>query len=507
MNRIQTFVKKKIDIYVILLLVIIAVSIFFRFYNYPFRYGLGDETVREAVIGIEGAREKQAPLTGGFSSAGPFVWGPWFYYQMILVSLIAPFSYSTWVYLGITSVFSVLLLYKIGLQLEGKVFGLILAFFGCLSPALIISSTHLTFPNLTNVFAMLIFSLFILLVQKNVSYWWSLLFGIILGVAVNIHFQMAGLLIFLFLLLYRYKKILYFFYASCGVAFTFIPLILFDLTNHWHNIRSILFYYIHGKETIYVPNSWTLYLRDFWPAYWGDVIGIPQVFAVVIIIFSFISLMGLFYKKKISTVMIFIIVAFLVNFIQLRYYFGERFFGYLNHFRPFVLIFTGYAIYFIFELISNSRFKKLSSYFLIAMLFLLSILILPNSTKRLDKDAFTVEMYGYTALLEKIYPHRTFTIFKCSSPNKNVAVHTLNSIIFLLDKQKLLSNNGVKIGIASSECSLPDTVTDKNMIQETPLVDFSAASTENINKAYWKPYTFKSIYEPTAHWWYKENLE
>jgi hypothetical protein len=255
----KNLLRKKIDIFLILLLLIVAVSIFFRFYNFPFRYGLGDETIREAVIGIEGARERQAPLAGGFSSAGPFVWGPWFYYQMILVSFVFPFHYSTWIYLGITSVFCVLLLYRIGLQLENKILGLILAFLGCLSPALIISSTHLTFPNLTNIFALLVFSLFIQLIKRNISYWWSFLFGIILGISINIHFQMAGLLIFLLLLICLRKKILYFFYALCGVVFTFIPLLLFDLTNHWHNLRSIIFYYIHGHETIYVPNRWLFY--------------------------------------------------------------------------------------------------------------------------------------------------------------------------------------------------------------------------------------------------------
>lgn len=491
-----------------LLLIIIAVSIFFRFYNYPFRYGLGDETVREAVIGIEGVRERQAPLTGGFSSAGPFVWGPWFYYQMILAYFVAPFNYSPWIYLGITSVLCVLLLYRIGVQLEGKTLGLILAFLGSLSPALIISSTHLTFPNLTNVFALLTFSLFIFLVQRQVSYWWSFLFGIVLGISVNIHFQMAGLFIFLpLLLIYLRKKILYFIYALCGVVLTFIPLLLFDLTNHWHNLRSILFYYIHGKEFIYVPNRWLFYVRDFWPSYWADVIGVSPIVAVVIIIFFFAVIIWLFHRKKVSPAIVLILISFLVNFIQLRYYFGERIFGYLNHLRSFVFIFTGYSIYFIYVFIKKTRFKKLSLHFLLSVIVFLSVSILPKSIEKLQKDSSTMEMYRYVNLLEKEYPHDKFTVYKCFSPDSFSSAVIPNSVMFLLDNRKKLINNGRKIGVASEKCKLPVGVTPKDIIKTTPLVNFSEASASNIKKAYWEQYAFKDIYEAIAHWWYKENLE
>ena len=57
------------------LAILILIGFFLRFYNYPFRYGLGDEAVRDAVVAAVGAREFQAPLTGSFSSAGPFTFG------------------------------------------------------------------------------------------------------------------------------------------------------------------------------------------------------------------------------------------------------------------------------------------------------------------------------------------------------------------------------------------------------------------------------------------------
>ena len=109
---------------------------------------IGQVQGREAIIGIEGARQKQAPLVGGFSSAGPFTWGPWFYYQMILFTVIFPTFYSPWIYMGIAYLLTILILFKIGVELKDKNLGLILALLGTFSPDLIIGVMHLTFPNL-----------------------------------------------------------------------------------------------------------------------------------------------------------------------------------------------------------------------------------------------------------------------------------------------------------------------------------------------------------------------
>src|SRR3990167_8842413 len=145
--------KRKIQFYIFL--GILLLGAFLRFYNYPFRYGLGEETIRDAVIGIEGARQLQFPLTGSFSSLGPFTFGPWYAYQLIVFYLVFPFVYSPWIYLSIISVFYIFIMYKIGKILNGDNFGLILAFLVAISPAQIISATHLTSHNNTNLFAAL----------------------------------------------------------------------------------------------------------------------------------------------------------------------------------------------------------------------------------------------------------------------------------------------------------------------------------------------------------------
>ena len=214
----------------------------FAFYNFENRYFLEDETIREAIIAIEGARQKQAPLIGGFSSAAPFTWGPWFYYQIIAFTFIFPSFYSPWIFLGLSYLGSILVLYKIGDYLESREFGLILATLGTFSPALIIGATHLTFPNLVTFFSLASVLLFIKIIKKDISYWWAFLFGIILGIGINIHYQTASLLILpILMLIYKRKKIFYFLSFLIGIFLTFIPTLLFELTNHWFNTKNILY--------------------------------------------------------------------------------------------------------------------------------------------------------------------------------------------------------------------------------------------------------------------------
>ena len=301
--------KRKLHIYIFL--GILLLGAFLRFYNYPYRYSLGEETIRDAVIGIEGARQLQFPLTGSFSSLGPFTFGPWYAYQLIIFYLLIPFVYSPWIYLSIISVVYIFIMYKIGKILSGKIFALVLAFLAAISPAQIISATHLTSHNNTNLFAVLSIWIFLILLTKNKSKWWSFLLGFIIGIGMNLHFQMSGLLILPLTLLIYKRKLLNFVCSGLGVIVSFIPMIIFEMNNHWFTTRNIFFYLTEGKNAIYVPNRWLFYVRDFWPSFWSDALGVPVWFGGIIIILFIVSLIWLGWKKKLSRNLIILISAFL----------------------------------------------------------------------------------------------------------------------------------------------------------------------------------------------------
>lgn len=484
-----------------ILLGIILVAIIFRFYNFPMRYGLGDETVRDAVIGIEGARQLQLPLTGSFSSAGSFTFGPWFYYQMILAYLLIPSHYSPWIYLSAISVLCVLIGYKIGEYLDGKFFGLTLGFLIAISPAQILSSTHLTSPNSIVFFALLAILIFIKMIKENTSYWWGLLFGLILGIGINIHYQMASLLVLILLLLiFRLKRWLYSVAAIFGVGVTFIPLLLFDLTNHWFTLKNILFYYLHGKNAIYVPNRWLFYLRDFWPGLWADTIGVPKWLAVLIILSTGMLITYLLVKKKLSLEILALAITLFMNFILFRYYWGERFFGYFVFMRPFIFIFTALPILYV----SKLRYGLYGSLLLLGFL---SIFILPKSLSWLSPDSFSVLMYKIAQDIEMKYPDKRISLYSCTEDRVNNNA-VLFSLAFLLDYHKKLSDDGVPVGLSSNNCKLDTaSVFIKNEGTHeisSGIIDLSSFDRKMLVQSGWKSTSFKTIYDSTARWWFRE---
>ncbi|MEX2007753.1 MAG: glycosyltransferase family 39 protein [Candidatus Levyibacteriota bacterium] len=492
------FKKKHVHLYVLFLILLGAAIL--RFYNVPYRYGMGVETIRDAVIGIEGARQLQFPLVGSFSSLGPFTFGPWYAYQLILATIILPFVYTPWIYLGVISVLYVFIMYKIGYLLGGKVFGLVLAFISAISPAQVISATHLTSHNNTNLFAALSIWIFLKLLSKNISYWWGFALGIVIGVGMNLHFQMAGLLILpLIVLFYKRKKYLYFLTSAAGVIVAFVPLLFFELNNNWFNTRNIFYYVTEGKNAIYVPNRWLFYVRDFWPSFWSDALGTPVWVANVIIAVLIAALAWTFYKKKLSLPMVFIIVAFVFNFILLRYYWGPRYFGYLNFLRPFVFIFTTFTILHLGRI-------KIRAYAAVFALLILTFFAIPKVMPELGKDPFTMSMYSAIDDLERAYPNENFVLYTCSLTIQTARERETYSLLFILDLKHKFNKEGMKIGL-SSDCEFPSGVDlGSKEISPIGLYNFSDASEKSLIDKGWKYVTFGQIYDSHTKWWIREQF-
>ncbi len=488
----KSFLKKqKIQFYI--LVIILLMGAFLRFYNYPFRYSMGEETIRDAVIGIEGARQLQFPLTGSFSSLGPFTFGPWYAYQLIIFYLIVPSVYSPWMYLSIISVLYIFIMYKIGKILGGENFGLIVSFLAAISPAQIISATHLTSHNNTNLFAALAIWFFLIVLSKNKPKWLSFLLGFIIGVGMNLHFQMAGLLILPLIVLINKRKLLSFVYSGLGVVVSFVPMLIFEMNNHWFTTRNIFFYLTEGKNAIYVPNRWLFYVRDFWPAFWSDALGVPVWFGSIIIILLVVSLTWLGWKKKLSKNLILLILSFLVNFIMLRYYWGPRFFGYLNFLRPFVFIFTAFAII-------SFKYKKI--YIGLILLPFIIFFSYPRIVSELAPDSFGKIIYDKIVQLEQKYPNKNFILLTCSKKYDSSYNSLAFSMLFSLEQKNKSSDKGIKIAL-EKDCEYPKKSERIGNMGSIPIMDFSSASNSAILEAGWKPLTFSKMYDQYARWWFE----
>lgn len=485
------FKKQKLQFYVFLGILLLGAIL--RFYNYPYRYSLGEETIRDAVIGIEGARQLQFPLTGSFSSLGPFTFGPWYAYQLIIFYLLVPFVYSPWLYLSIISVIYILIMYKIGKILGKDIFALVLAFLAAVSPAQIISATHLTSHNNTNLFAVLAIWIFLIILSKNKSRWWHFLLGFIIGVGMNLHFQMGGLLILPLVLLFNKRKYLNFIFSGFGVIASFIPMLIFEMNNHWFTTRNIFVYLLYDKNLTYVANRWLFYLRDFWPAFWSDALGVPVWFGAIIMIISLVYIIWLIYKKQLSKNFIFLIIAFLLNFILLRYYWGPRFFGYLNFLRPFVFIFTAFAII-------NIKYKKL--YLGLILIPVIIFFSYPRVMSELMPDPFSRKIYEGVSELEAKYPNKKFTLYTCAKKYESSYDASTFTTLFFLELKNKFSKDGLKIGFMN-DCGYPDGGKNYRTLSEIGIIDLSGVSRSAILKAGWEPLSFAQMYDSYARWWFR----
>lgn len=501
MNSEQFLKKIKKNYHILILLILIAVGVFFAFYKYPSRYVLEDETLREAIVAIEGAAQFQIPLVGAFSSSGPFTFGPLFFYQLILFSIINPSFYAPWIYIGLLYLFSIIILFKIGEELDGKSLGIILALFGALSPALVIGAIHLTVHNTITFYSLLSILLFIKVLKKKSSYWLSFFLGISLGTAISTHYQAASLFVIpILVFLYKKREIRYFLTIIFGIFITTIPMLAFDLTNHWFNFKNTSYFFLHGKDAFYYPNRWLFYVRDFWPSLWGNALGVSNFVAFLLMSASGILVFQKLISKKLPTSLFVISIAFIIEFIAMRYYWGERFFGYFNFLIPFIFIFSGYL------LISIYKVNKLGRLISLGLIIFLVLSIYPKSIDRLKNNKLNELFYEKAGILEETYPKKKFSLYMCEDKGSDRTFP--KATLFILQRDNRISDKGVKIGFDLGTCAGNRKTESENLkfkeISKTGMHDISDLDSETISEIGLKQISFRTYYDSTTRWWFNE---
>lgn len=494
-----------------LLLVIFAVALFFRFYNAPLRYGIGDDSSRDAFVTITGAKDLQLPLTGPFSSLGPFTFGPWYYWQLIAATLLLRTPYASWIYMGVASLLFVLVMYALGKRLFDTRFGLMVAALAALSPPEISTAKGLTNPNLIPLFAGLSIYLFFVLIQQKkrndrLIFFW----GLILGIGINTHYQMVGYLTFVPLLLwYREEKLRALLWSGLGLFVSFVPMLFFELTNHWYTARNMFIYATLTKNLYYVPYRWLWYIRDFWPEFWSHSLGLPKLASIPVIIGFFLVIFLDFRKKRLPKRFIPLFIVFAGNFLWLRYYWGQRYFGYLLYLHPFIFLFTAYLFW---KLITTPRTKIVG---IVSFLVLVGTM-LPASIRELPADYPNVQARKSVQAIKGYFPDKQFRIYSCKRHDFGRTI----AVAFLLSTENRLDEAGTGLGFWDPDCGYPPTQS-VNTLSETPvikqleslypnipstsLVNLSYATPSALVQSGWgDPISPRRIFESTVRWWFRE---
>ncbi|MBM3283082.1 hypothetical protein FJY90_02400 [Candidatus Gottesmanbacteria bacterium] len=475
--------------HIITLILIMLLALFLRFWNFQNRYGIGYDGSRDAIVSLESARQFQLPLTGSFSSIGPITFGPWYYYYLILSNFIIPSVWAPWISIGLASFFMVFVMYKIGCIFHEKYFGIILALITSISPAQILASTQLQQHALIGFLSSSTIYLYLLHFKNTPKKHLSTLWGFIIGIAINMHYQATGLLILPFLLFILSKRKESIFFFLLGFLFSMIPLLIFELNNHWFNTRNIIDYILVGQYRVWTSNRWLSFIGKFWPEFWSYVVGTPYWISFILMLGTVFLFTIKFFQKKLSLIFGLILISFIIQVIILRYYRGEKFFGYLQFFHPYLIIFTGYPIFLLLKKIHN-----LSLSFLLILIYIL--LVFPNSIKFISVNKFNMETKQRMNTLIMNYPKTKFATYECK---KVFDTDRIQGLLLFLYINRLYDDNGRKIALYNPGCTY-----SQGKILNNEIVDISSLTEAKIVTGGLEPITPLQIYTGTARWWFKE---
>lgn len=447
-KKVLSFFGKKIPLTAtnIAIFCIFIVAIALRFYNFPNRWGLGSDDMRDVAIAKEAIERGELPLYGSFSSAGPFVFGPLFYWFLMLCYLIFPFSLVTpWVVNALIGVVTVGVVAFTAKRIGGMRFATIAALVVALSPQFVARSTALSQHIFVGICSTLLVLFFVLLWQKKQSRY-AFLMGLSLGVALSMHYQAINLFIFFPVLLFIPKlslreKLLRLGFMMVGFLLPSLPLLWWDFQQSFANIKNILDYLLIAQYRIYVANSWKLFLFQYFPQYWSHVIGGYTLVGLLLMFLTGITWVVATVRKKIPSEIFVLGLIFSFLILLNRYYRGERYDGYMIYFSPFIFLLSSWAFSDLFRFAAAHRIKLL----MVCVVFSVGVFgSLFGSIQLLSGMHNNIEEFeNIQKILFAKYPGEKFAVYDNEWKNSNES-YPLS--LFLREKQKY-AKEGLPIGL------------------------------------------------------------
>lgn len=399
----------------------------------------------------------ELPLFGSFSSAGPFVFGPLFYYQNMLSYKILPsIAEAPWVLMVVMGTLTVIVMIYTGFVVGGKRLAIIFGFLVAFSPQFVSRSTSLSQHSVVGITTALLLLFFILFYKrkKMVYIFWA---GLSLGSAISMHYQALNLFIFFPAVFFIpkisfKKKVFSVLIMFTGFLIPSFPLLYWDSQQNFANIRNILDYVLIGQYRIYVPNSWTIYTTRFLPDYWANVAGGNIPIAIILIFLTALTFLYTTYKRKIQGEIFVLGIIFAILLFIIRYYRGERFDGYMIYTAPFIFLLSGWAIFTFYELLKTSKLVRKGSALkrniitsICISLFTILLVSDYDNAKQFIFHYNEVEKMGNIVIesMVKKYPNSKFSIYDYASKTNDTAY----ALVFLLNKKDLIKSSGIPIGV------------------------------------------------------------
>lgn len=500
-----------IAVYITLLLAMI-----FRIYNLSERISLGSDHVRDVIIAKEALRRGELPLIGSFASAGPFVFGPLYYWFVMFALLILPFSFKTpWLLMTFVGILTVIVMMRTGFLIGGRRLCIILGLLTAFGPQFIARSTFLSQHSLVGITTALAIMFFVLLYQRKALIH-SFFLGLSIGAAISMHYQAINLLIFLPIMFLIpktgfKKKVGFALLFLTGFCLPMIPLMYWDSYQNFANLNNIMDYIFIAQYRLYVPNSWKIYLFQFLIDYWSNVVGGNKPVAFIIMLATLsVSILQVI-RKKMPGVLIMLGIIFGILLFIIRFYKGVRFDGYMIYTAPFIFLFSGWALLTLFDLLLKSNLIKKAStksrQIFITVSIIIFISILAFDFKNASQFIFMNSPHEENIILAKDliikeFPDEKFQLYDYYWWGSNYSYY----LGVLLEQGGKLSEDGVPIGVSfppfpfSSVYSRPIY---KDIWDVRELTEFPK---EDLKKPMWSKANPSDIYDDLMKWQKGEKL-
>ncbi len=499
--------QKKFQIIIFFILFLAA---FLRFYNFPNRWGIGDDSSRDIAIAREALIRHELPLIGSFSSAGPFVFGPIFYLTIMASYLILPSVFTAPIIATILSgIATVAILITCGYLIGGKRLSIFTGLLAATSIQMTVRSVILGQHTYVAFTTALLFLTFILYWQrKKIIY--AFLMGVSLGAAIGFHYQSINLLVFFPAILCIpgvnitiRKKLIGLSLMLIGFLIPSMPLIIWDSQQQWANTRNILDYLLIAQNRLYVPNSWKLFLFQYLPSYWSFIVSGYAPVALFLMVFTGIITAISIIKRKISSIMAVFTIIFASLLLVNRFYKGERSEGYLIYLAPFIIIFTAWSINKMFDI---KRKKYYTTMARITGAIILIIIIGGNIWQLIKYEQATntkLILDKTVKFLIKKYPDTKFTIYDYHNRSGSMS----QPLSLWLKMQDRTDPRGMPIGLVcwSKECAqnLPNITT----LGYNTIVDMRKVKDRDIKSSGWINVNQESMYDDLIGWSKKNELK
>ncbi len=247
LEKIVTFKKFGFDWILITLLLITLVGAFFRGYEFHDWLRFNPDQARDAIV-VYDMTHGDIPLLGPVAGGTNFKLGPITYYFQYVSGLLFGFedpsvlAYPDFLF----SVLAIPLLYALIARIYGRKIGLLVAFVSAISAFLIHHGRFAWNPN-----SMPFFTILFLLAGQAIVFeqgkrrlLWAILFGVALGISVQLHtfllviFPMLTVMLFGYLVLRRTFSLAVFSMVIGIGAFLNTPQILFELQTDFFNTKA-----------------------------------------------------------------------------------------------------------------------------------------------------------------------------------------------------------------------------------------------------------------------------